>query len=970
MAVIQRTLCCVLLYIAGPTAGRCSAYDPYVVTFEQQVAPVFQKHCVRCHGATEPDAELDLREIAGLFRGSVDGSVIAAGDPQASRLFELITTGEMPADGKTKLRPGEVAAIRRWIEELSPDAVSSSRAVTADDVIPILLMRCASCHGRNFQDGGLDLRTYESILAGGESGPVVVLGDPTGSPLLQRIHAREMPPTERMVEAAVTAVRSHEVATIERWIAAGAPPPGALRSHSRRERTELEADNFWAFRAPSASIKAPSIAGASAIDAFVLRRLRAEGMTFSPEAKRTELLRRAWLDLVGFPPSPDEVERFLADSSPKAWPRMVERLLDSDHYGERWSRSWLDTVGYLDWNHAWRYRDYVVRSFNDDKPWDRFLVEQIAGDELVDYQNATEVTREMLDCIIATGFMRMVHDKTNNRLDSFLPFRMDTIAKQITVFSASVLGITLQCSQCHDHKFDPISQHDYYALKAVFQGAFDEYDWLPPERQDDFYRPWRVGGERLIPYLKPGTNAKTFFEQRRRELPAEEALRRQYVALKEQVRQRDIKGRRALVEQRWLQIKQPLRSEIRVALSTPAPSRSDRQQQLVEQHEDLLTVDRIKLAEVDAEFKTFQEETDKTANGIRDKLRSGPDIRALWDRGEPSPTYLFRRGDPESPGRRVAPATPAVFAGTTAAFEITTPWEGAPKTGRRLALARWLTQPGHPLTARVVVNRVWHGHFGRGLVATLDNFGAAGDKPSHPELLDWLAVEFVRRGWSVKQLHRLIMNSRTWKQSSRVTPNHVKKDPENVWLSRMPMRRMDAEALRDSLLVVAGRLDLTLGGPPQAVQTRADGLAYTSPTDKGWRRSIYTKQTTKTTPTILEVFDFPKMTPNCTRRTESTVAPQALHLMNDSNVRKWARSFAERVVKEASETTETRVALAHRIAFGREPTDEERELAVKALEQLTASAVTGGTETSEARLKALAKYCHTLMNAAEFIYID
>jgi hypothetical protein len=347
-----------------------------------------------------------------------------------------------------------------------------------------------------------------------------------------------------------------------------------------------------------------------------------------------------------------------------------------------------------------------------------------------------------------------------------------------------------------------------------------------------------------------------------------------------------------------------------------------------------------------------------------------PKIHALWDRGHPSPSYLYRRGDPSSPGPLVGPGVPSVLTDGKTPFVVQPPWPGAKQTGRRLAFAKWLTQPDNPLTARVMANRVWKHHFGRGIVPTLGNFGRAGLPPTNPALLDWLAVEFVRSGWSIKHLHRLMLTSTAYRQQSAVTPALAAADPDNALVSRMPLVRLDAEALYDTLLAVAGRLDETRYGPADPVEARADGLVTPVGTDRGWRRIVYVNQARKQLATHLEAFDFPQMNPNCLERRDSTVAPQALYLMNNARVEQLAGEFAKRVAAEVGPDPAARVERVNRIALGREPSQDETAAGVEALRTFAAEWTKVGTPPEGARQKALASYCHAVVNSAGFLYVD
>jgi hypothetical protein len=789
-----------------------------------------------------------------------------------------------------------------------------------------MAMRCAVCHGLRKQEGGLDLRTKKSMLKGGKSGPAIVLGKPEASLLLKKVHAGEMPPNKRLIEVSVKPMTPTDIELLTAWIKAGAPEVRIAPDVAMTTPDPLVSDKdrqHWAFLPPKA-VKLPKLANAdrvrNPIDAFVLEKLRAKGLDFAPEADPLTLLRRATFDLTGLPPSPEEIDQYLkecASAKPQAaYQKLIDRLLASPRYGERWGRYWLDLAGYSDSEgkrsadpirpYAWRYRDYVIRAFNSDKPYDRFLLEQIAGDDLADYENAPVITQEVMDNLVATGFLRMTPDGTGSDVVNFTPERIEVIADEMQVFGASVLGLTLHCARCHSHKYDPIPQRDYYRLLDVFKGAYDEHDWLSPAGVPGQAK---ARPPRVLPFVTP--------EEKDRARRDAERIQLEIDAL----------GK--------LKAKSPM---------------------------------------ITQQIKTLE----ATKQAV-------PGIRALWDRGDPSPTYIYRRGDYLQPTKLVGPGVPSVLTDGKTPFVVTPPWPGAKSTGRRLALARWLIEPNHPLTARVMVNRIWKHHFGAGIVRSLDNFGTAGDRPSHPELLDWLAREFSSprpfggegpgvRGhaaWSIKAMHRLMMTSATYRQASTVTPRHEKLDPDNRWLSRMPLKRMEAEALYDTLLLVAGRLDETRFGVPDAVNARADGLVTAAKTDKGWRRSIYVRQRRTQIPTLLETFDLPQMNPNCVERVDSTVATQALFLRNNALVQELAESFAERVEKAVGTQPSRQIEEVYRIALNRLPSAEERKTSVQALAQLTEQWVreTKGDPEAAAR-RALASYCHTILNSAAFVYID
>jgi hypothetical protein len=781
--------------------------------------------------------------------------------------------------------------------------------VTQHDIVPILLLRCTVCHGARKHEGELDLRSRASMVRGGKSGPAFVPCKPDESLVLKRIRTGECPPQPRLIEAMVKPMEADEVAKLTRWIALGAPEvpdepevAGTLADPLVRK----EDREFWSFRPPQ-PVKIPKVAYTdrvrNPIDGFVLQKLEEKGLSLSPEADRLTLMRRATFDLTGLPPEPTEAEAFLRDKSPDAYERLIDKLLASPHYGERWGRHWLDVAGYADCEgrreqhlprpFAWRYRDYVIRAFNADKPYDRFLLEQLAGDELADYEHATEVTQEIEDNLVATGFLRMAPDPTWANLTGFVPDRLEVMADAIDVLGSGVMGLTFKCARCHTHKFDPIPQRDYFRLLAVFKGAYDEHDWLKPEL-NGFGGAVSAGlGERYLSYV-------TTTER-----------------------------------QRWQKQNAKIQEE----------------------------VDALKAA-------TQTTNTDKQIKEIEARRQPEPRIMALWDRGESSRTYLYRRGDYQKPGVPVEPGVPAVLTDGQTPFEAKPPWLGAKSTGRRLAFARWLTQSENPLTARVMVNRIWKQHFGQGIVRSLGNFGKMGERPTHPELLDWLAREFVRQGWSIKSMHRLMMTSNTYQQTSTVTPRQEQLDPDNRLLSRMPLRRMEAEVLRDSLLWAAGQLDETRFGPAEPVKVRADGLV-----SSGKRRSVYVQQLRKQPPSLLESFDLPAMNPNCLQRSESLVAPQALYLLNDTAVREMAAQFADRVHQVAGDEPTRQVQRIYWTVLSRPPNAEEQAACVQTLMRLAEEwtrqlATSGNPSKSEAAQKALTTLCHTVINSAVFLYID
>jgi hypothetical protein len=854
---------------------------------------------------------------------------------------------------------------------LASRGAHSVSSIDHDEVLPVLLLRCSACHGLRRQEAGLDVRSRESLLRGGKSGPAIVPGNAAESLLIKRLRAEQMPPRKQMKSVSVKPMLPAEIETVARWIDQGAREPSVPPDVATSDLDPLVSDDdrdFWSFRPP----RQPAVPEArlfekaglleNPIDAFILQKLVENGGTFSPPASRQTLIRRACYDLTGLPPTPEEVAAFLADDGPQAYGRLIDRLLASPRYGERWARFWLDLAGYADSEgvqnsdrirpEASRYRDYVIRALNEDKPYDQFLLEQIAGDELVDYQNADEITQDIYDKLVATGFLRMTPDGTYYDITNFLPDRLKVIADQMEVLTSATMGLTMSCARCHDHKYDPIPQRDYYRLVAVFKGATDEHDWMKPV-------------SRYLPHVTPVE--KTSRDRARYIVQHEiNTLNAELATLRKRAEEHH-------VDARLESVPEELRDDLRKLLLTPKEQRTDTQIALAARYEKELHVSRDRLKELDKDFEQQVAVKEARIKELSESQLPEAGIRAAWDRGTPSPTYILQRGDHLLPGRRVGPGVPSVLTdGRTPFIPAETIGDG--KSGRRLAFARWLTRPDHPLTARVMVNRIWKHHFEHGIVQSTEDFGAFGVDPTHPELLDWLAVEFVRRGWSIKQLHRLIMTSRTYQQSSAVSEQSLEADPDNELLSRMPLRRLEAEAIRDALLFVSGRLDDSPFGPADSLNAGDDGLVTSaSRAGKTWRRSIYVLQRRTQPLTILENFDLPTMNPNCTQRMESTVVPQALHLLNNQMIHGLALAFAERVVDEVGLDRAQQVDRVYRLAFSRPPTEEETARAVRLLDDLVRRwrehDADQKTSTDADRL-ALGNLCHAIMNSAEFLYVD
>lgn len=754
----------------------------------------------------------------------------------------------------------------------------STAAATAPtferDIRPILRAHCLDCHGAvEDLEGGLDLRLVRFIVKGGDSGPALTPGDVASSYLIDRVRSGEMPPGEHRLTAA-------EISTLEQWIAAGAPTarpepetigPGLQLLPEDRE--------WWAYQPltrPEVNLKShPRVR--NEIDALLTQAMP-EGLSLSPDADRLTLMKRVYFDLTGLPPTPAEIHEFLNDDRSEAYEQLIEKLLASPHYGERWGRHWLDIAGYADsegrtntdapraW--AWRYRDYVIKSLNDNKPFDRFLHEQLAGDELAGTRSG-DLTPEQIDLLTATGFLRMAADGTGSG-DNSEEARNQVVADTVKIVTSSLLGMSFACAQCHDHRYDPISHTDYFALRAVFDPALDWKNWkTPPQRLVSLYT--QADREQAAAIEE---EAKTVIAER-------DAKQAEYMA--------------AALTQELEKYEQPLRDELRTAYETPAKDRSEEQKALLAKHPSVNITPGVLYQYNQAAADDLKKYADKIAE-IRSRKPAEEFLRVLMEPAGHAPeTKLFYRGDYRQPKQTVLPAAPAVLCPEEAFVQFPLDNPDLPTTGRRLAFAKWLTSESNPITSRVLVNRIWMHYFGRGIVASPAEFGKLGTTPTHPELLDWLATEFLQQNWDLKQLHRTILLSTAYRQSSRYAAEMADFDPDNRFYWRKPVKRLEAEIVRDRVLATAGRLDQTLFGKPIPVKEDETGQAVVDGENR--RRSLYIQQRRSQPVAMLQAFDAPVMETNCEIRPSSTVATQSLMLMNGDFMLQQSRLFAERVMQ-------------------------------------------------------------------------
>jgi cytochrome c553 len=825
---------------------------------------------------------------------------------------------------------------------------------------PLLISRCIDCHGPDDAQSDLRLDSLSGMLAGGISGPVVVPGNADESMIVAAIgyrdEALQMPPDEKLPDA--------EIALLKDWITRGAPHPevgGEAVGSPRRGAIDLEqARQFWAFK-PIVRPTVPAVQAADwvrdPIDAFVLADLESKGLTPAPGADRRTLIRRVTFGLTGLPPTPEEIADFLADDSPNAYEKVVDRLLDSKRYGEHWGRHWLDIARYADSNgldenvahgNAWRYRDYVIRSFNADKPLDRFIVEQIAGDLLVrqDRLAAKEkgrqandtaetapgavtpesplvaVTPEEADRLIATGFLAL-GPKVLAEADQ-TKMRMDIIDEQIDTIGRSLLGLTLGCARCHDHKFDPISTADYYALAGILSSTRTM--------------------ESLATVAKWNENSIASGDDLAIRAEHEQKIARQ----KESIA--------AVVEAAKAEVSTVATGDGAAAVEAapgtepPAAEAADPESAFSEAAREKLKQMREELAAMEASLPALP-----TAMGVRDEDAIA-DVR------------IHVRGSHLTLGKSVPRGIPEVLAETRSLLI------GDASSGR-LELAQWLVAPENPLTPRVMANRLWRWHFGRGLVGTTDNFGLLGEKPTHPELLDWLASQWHAEGWSLKAMHRRLVLSNTYQMSSEAVPQNVAIDPENGSYWRSDIRRLQAESIRDAVLAASGQLDDSMGGSMLHVGNYEFIFNHTSKDETSYktaRRSVYLPVIRNNLYDAFSLFDYTTADVTNGDRQTSTVAPQALFMLNSELLLESAEAFAARLRREIPDDEPARLNRLFELGLGRLPTEDESRRLLRFVSDFKAAEpgdAEPGEQTTGKGDAAWVAVCQSVLACNEFLYV-
>lgn len=886
---------------------------------------------------------------------------------------------------------------------------------------PVLVENCYECHSSGKKvKGGLSLDDREAMLRGGDSGPSLVAGDPDKSKIIEAVryknHDLQMPPKKALSAA--------QISDLETWVKMGAPDPRLAKPAAEAKRTiNIEQGRqFWSF-APLSNPRPPQVKDSawprSPVDAFILAELEKHGLHPAPPADRRTLIRRVTFDLVGLPPAPADVEAFVADPSPSAFDKVIERLLASPQYGERWGRHWLDVARYADTNgmdenvaygQAWRYRDYVARAFNDNKPFDQFLIEQIAGD-LLPAAAHTQPSRE--DVLAATGFLslggRVLAEPDTRKLE------MDIIDEQLDTLGKTFLGMTFGCCRCHDHKFDPITTGDYYALAAIFRSTkvFDDAKGgLKFWYEHSLATPAQLEAKKKFEEGVKGQSAKVsaFRSATRDKLKSElQAHAAEYLAAAAALpAEADYATVAALAGQRHLRPRYLLTCRQYLERNPEHPffaawrASASRQNSgaVLDHYGDLFTkaaqalkeakakdakatqvADPALAAALDALNDTagFLTIPDKDADALdadmlapvdhmlaelevlKSKTPDPPTIMGVSDGPVVKTLPIHLRGSYLTLGPEVERGFPEVMR-----TSLAKPVLPAKQSGR-LELARWMAGGDHPLTARVMVNRLWRWHFGRGIVGTPDNFGILGDKPSHPALLDWLARAFIENGWSIKDMHRLLLKSRVYQMASThpaagqpsSSPDPAMIDPDNKLLWRAPVQRLEAEEFRDALFAVSGSLDAHMGGKTIPLRNREYVFDHTSKdhtTYESQRRALYLPIIRNHLYDLLEQFDYPDPAVATGSRNATVVAPQALLMMNSPVAMGAADLLAAKLCATAA-SPEKRVQHAYALLYARPPGAHEVQRALTFLDRYSGSS------------QAWSRLCHTLMAANEFLYL-
>lgn len=739
----------------------------------------------------------------------------------------------------------------------------------------------------------------------------------------------------------------------------------SLLSLRAEELHAPDARNHWAFHSPQPPplpVVTNRLWAKNPVDLFLIAKLEAAGISPSPAASKRLLIRRLSFAIRGLPPTPAEIEVFKSDTAPEAWERLVDRFLASPEFGIRAAQPWLDAVGYADSNgyfnadsdrpHAFRYRDYVIRAFNSDKRFDRFIQEQIAGDELARFTRDGNLPPEAVESLVATHFLRNAPDGTGESDGNPLEMKVDrytVLEGGVQIIGSSLLGLTLQCARCHSHKFEPVTQDEYYGLQAMLRPAFDPEKWLKPS-------------ERLIEMGSP--------EERQQRRLARARWDQDIKSLNESIEGLMTPYRKRVLETQLSALPEADRSLLKKALDTVDKDRSEPMKKILTQHESVWKLSDPDVAkrfpEVASAYESLRRHLERR---LAEKPAPPQPIAHVSEPSSPPPTHhLLIRGNHASEGKAIEPHVPASL--TPTGFRANA--RGATDrvtSGNRVALAEWLTHPSHPLVARVVVNRVWKHYFGVGIVKTLDNLGVSGARPSHPELLDFLATELIRSDWDFKHLTRLILSSAAYRQESTPDRSPPAQDEDNVLLWKMRTLRLDAEQLRDAMLQVSGELDREIGGPYIPMRKDRDGQVVVDETIAGaTKRSIFLQRKRTEPLNLMEVFDAPQLNPACAQRTDSTVSLQALTLLNSEFSQARARSLAKQILKTANTSEDQRLDHLFQLSLSRSPSPRERDTLRGFLERQRSEYSSHTPQVAEER--AWTDCCQMVLASNEFLYVD
>jgi hypothetical protein len=819
----------------------------------------------------------------------------------------------------------------RWLQAAILSAVIALPAAAQraplfkSEILPILEKNCVGCHGPQNKMASLDLSSFAAMMQGSSSGPVIAPGKPERSLMWKLIESDQMPQGGKLTVA--------DKQSIKAYIAEGrfAQTTESEADVAKREAAKVTDKDrqWWSFVKPVKpavpTVKTKDQARTE-IDKFILSQLEKRGWKMEAQADRVTLIRRAYFDLTGLPPTQAEVQAFVDDKSPNAYEKVVDQLLASPHYGEQWGRHWLDVAGYSDSRGdagdsdrevAYKYRDYVINAMNKNKPINRFLVEQVAGDQLVNYKNGTKPTPDQVEALTATGFLRTTADITDNQTIYEVDKYFDAQQKAMETSLTAVLGVTVQCARCHDHKFDPILQRDYYKLMAVYGAVWDPENWLPADLN---HGPWP---SRMVLDMDDASRASWIKDVTSNDAKALRRLDDLLEATYQKYRAEAKAGRDISDEAKRLQMRKDIEADPDLEVDHNVAKDGMTDQQMEAKFPELAK---------------WKDEIQEKRYARKNQSKIPPNyIEAAFDVSKtPSATYVLARGNYLAPGAEVQPGLPLVLDNQSSPLQFPDPtkhpeWNS---TNRRLILANWMVSKDNPLVPRVFVNRVWQWHFGEGIVRSVDDFGMQGAKPTHPELLDYLTTSFEEHNWDLKWLTKQIMMSQVYMQASNEVPQYLTADPSNKLLWRKAPMRLEAETIRDSMLKVSGLLNEKMFGKQEPIKRGPDGQ-WMEDDRKGlgqYRRSLYVSQTRTRWVNFLHVYDCPDMTSdNQTERFRSALPTQSLAMMNSPMVMRTSKAFAEKLLEESKNNYDVAVNLAFEEAYNRAATVKEQEIAKKAI---------------------------------------